>query len=229
MVEEAGLEQQEAGTGEVAVNDQAPAEVPQDSKTETEQLVDLGDGRKLPLEEVRKGYMMQSDYTRKTQELAQQKEDMDRLKADIDRLKYAPQNQEYVDPVQQELNGLKQTTEYLTRQLGKMEAERIIGEINSDAKYQGLFKAKAMEDSLLALHMAKGRGANLKDTADDIFKEITKLQVKEATSTEKKVVTNMQSPTRKAPTGATTMSPPKDFNPSKASWKDLDKVAAEMI
>jgi hypothetical protein len=55
----------------------APEEEPEGEPAPT--TIDLGDGTSVPLEELKAGYLRQSDYTRKTQEVSQQRTQLEPL------------------------------------------------------------------------------------------------------------------------------------------------------
>src|SRR3990167_6202070 len=83
------LVQQDTGEAEVGLTDQTAAAVGQD--TSAAQTFEL-DGERLTPEQIKEwkaGHMMQSDYTRKTQELSQQR---DQLKPYVELADYLKAN-----------------------------------------------------------------------------------------------------------------------------------------
>lgn len=79
--------------GDVDVNSEMPGDgQPEMTEQQIQDLIDLGEGfGQLPLEEVRKGFLRQQDYTRKTQELSEFRKEFEQIKPQYDRL--APYNE----------------------------------------------------------------------------------------------------------------------------------------
>lgn len=73
--DEGDLDEADAEADETADSDeddeQEDGDAEQAASVTDETEVDLGDGRKLPLAELKSGYLRQADYTRKTQEVAE--------------------------------------------------------------------------------------------------------------------------------------------------------------
>lgn len=229
---EVEMENQSTGEAELGLTEQSVAADGSDSIGKEDDLIELPGIGKLSKEEVAKGYLRQQDYTQKTQTLAESREEYNRLLEEAKALRQAPApTNEWQDPERAETEAIKSQLASMSRIVGKMEAEKLLDKINNDPKYRGVFKEKAMEDMLLATHLQKGRGSEIHKTAEEVFKVISKLQLQTEQATEKKVVENLASPTRKAPTGTGggIKTPPKDFDPSKSSWKDLAKIAKQMI
>lgn len=198
------------------------------------------DGEQVTAEQIKEwksGHLMQADYTRKTQELARQQES---LKPVLDLQNYLQSNPDKWtainqvltgdDPTKQELASLKQQQAQLFGHLGKIEAEAAIKEVKADPKYGGMFDEPGFEEALLATHMTKGRSGNLKETADEIFKVVVKREMALKQQTEKETLEKLKDPSRRGLIGSGEgFMPPKDFDPSKADWRDLDKAALSML
>lgn len=198
------------------------------------------DGEKVTPDQIKAwkaGHMMQSDYTRKMQELAKLREEY----APYQQLgTYLQQNpdkaaqiagllQGEADPRDLKISQLEHGVKSLIEMEAKREGEQLLSQVRADAKYGGLFNNKGFEEMLLATHLQKGRGSNLRETADEIHKEWAKVVAETKLSTEKNITKNLSSPTRKPSAQAGTMSPPKGFDPSKISWQDADKLARSML
>lgn len=70
---ESETEEEPAAEGEDAGEVEVEGEEGEEEDEEGVEMVELSDGSKLPLKEVTDGYLRQSDYTKKTQELAEQR------------------------------------------------------------------------------------------------------------------------------------------------------------
>jgi len=240
-------EEQQSVEAEAGVALDQPVEAPSGDSSqpvpEPEQQFDIG-GEQVPLSQLRDGYLRQSDYTRKTQEISQQRDSLKPYVELADYLKANPNHAQNIygylqgnqgaldgtaDPKDMEISQIKTQMNALMGNVGKIEATRIIGEVNSDPKYGGMFKSQTMEDMLLSVHMQKGRQADLKSTADEIFKELNKIKTESKMEGESKVINNLKSPTRKGTVGQGTMTPPKGFNPGTASWSDVEAKAEELL
>jgi hypothetical protein len=248
MAEE--LEQQGTGAEEVGLTDQSDVSVGGDSDANAggsqetgEQFYDVG-GEKLSLQQLQEGYLRTADYTRKTQELAQQRESLKQYQEMEQYLKANPQKaqqiynmlngttNEYgeVDPVKQELLSVKQQTQYMAQQLSRMETEKLLDEVNRDPKYGEMFKDSVMEKALLSTHMQLGRRGSLKETAEEMFKVITRREVDAKKKAEDVIKQNLSSATRKSgASGGKAMNTPKAFSPSSMSERDLDAEALKML
>lgn len=102
MVEAEKQEPQQEAPQESAVVDSAPQTEPETTEatetqtepetteTATPQYVEV-DGKQIPIDELTKGYMMQSDYTRKTQELAREKKRLEEAQRLYDMVQKDPQ------------------------------------------------------------------------------------------------------------------------------------------
>lgn len=241
------VEQQEPATEEVALSDQTPEVPVQDSQETTpepvvEQTFDL-DGKKLTSEEIRKGFMMQEDYTQKTQDVSRQRDELkpfvelqsywnNLVKTDPQKAQQVYQvlngRGEEVDPRDMKLQQIEGTLQGVIAENSKKEAQNRIDGIKSNKKYGGIFDDPAMEELLLATSLQKN-DLNLTKTADNIHKLILGMKTDTKLATEKQIKDNLKSPTRKGTPGGDTKSPPAGFNPSKASDSDLRARAVEML
>lgn len=96
--EEGGNEQDDEAQGnpegetlsDETANDGSPNETEAKAEGEPEAdeatMIDLGDGVKVTLDEVREGFMLKADHTRKTQALAQDREALSQRLAEVDQL-----------------------------------------------------------------------------------------------------------------------------------------------
>lgn len=151
------------------------------------------DGQKVSLEEARKGYLRQSDYTKKSTELAEAKRVYDELSG------YASKNQDkwqkivafmqgasdlgtsqngtskqpdFSDMTKKEFDALRSEIKQRDEILGKIVLERDMERINSTEKYGGFFKDDANKKMLLKLArgMAGDSGfESLQAVADEFF------------------------------------------------------------
>lgn len=248
MDELENAEQLTEGTAELGLTEQADA-TPEDSAASTaapEPEIEIernGQVIRVPFNQakdyVSKGY----DYTQKTQELARER---DALKPYQEMATYLQSNPDKaqaiynllaqeqvqgVDPVQQKIQQLEYTTQQLIQQNSQERLNSMLNSLNSDEKYKGMFKDKEMEEILLAtaLQLKKYNEAGLREVADRIHGKFLKTQVEAEKAGEKKVISNLSSPTRKGETGTGSFTPPKGFDPSKASWKEINQRAVEML
>ena len=90
--EQAAAEQAAAAAAEAEAAAQAAAAEGDDGgeaaggeeeSAEGVEMVDMGDGNQIPLDELVKGHLRQSDYTKKTQELAEQRRALEDEKAGL--------------------------------------------------------------------------------------------------------------------------------------------------
>ena len=249
MDEIMNAEQQDQGGAEVGLTDQTVADTGGDSVAETAApMPDIefdrnGQVVKVPFDQakdyVSKGY----DYTQKTQELAQMRESLkpyqemeSYLQANPDKARevynlLSGQAGQEIDPVQQKLAQQDMVLNQLVNQNAKATVDNMLSTINSDEKYEGLFKDKEMEEFLIAnaLQTRQMDMAGLKGVADRIHKKVLGFQVKSQKAGEQKVIQNLQSPTRKTEKGTGSFAPPAGFNPAKASWKELRERAESML
>lgn len=98
-----GVKLKEAANAGVQVGAEPETEEVVDSETEIEVeekeqefLIELDDGTKLTAEEVKKGYLRQNDYSRKTKELATEREYIKENKALLDTISQNKEAQEYL-------------------------------------------------------------------------------------------------------------------------------------
>lgn len=197
---------------------------------------------KVPFNEakeyVQKGY----DYTQKTMELAKERETLKPyqematfLQSNPDKAqaiyKLLTEQDGEVDPIQQKVGYLENVTNQLIQQSSRERLDNMLNSIRGEEKYEGLFKDPEMEELLLAtaLQTRKTDFDGLKGVADKIHKKWLKSSVDAEKKGEKKVIDNLNSPTRKGESGKGTFVPPKDFDPAKASWKELSQRAVEML
>lgn len=87
-IEEFVAEMQAEETGE-AESSETPTEQPAEAEAEQEQTFEV-QGQQLTIDELKKGYMQESDYTRGKQELARMREEAEAMKAAVDRFYETP-------------------------------------------------------------------------------------------------------------------------------------------
>lgn len=242
--EQQGLETAEVGltdqTADVQGGDSAETAATPEPEYEIERN---GQVVKVPYSQakdyVAKGY----DYTQKTQELARERDSLkpyqemaSYLQANPDKAQaiynlLSEQQAQGVDPVQQKLGHLEAMTNQLIQQNSQEKLNNMLSKIHNDEKYEGLFKDGDMEEILLAtaLQTKKFDESGLREVADRIHGKWLKANVESEKKGEQKVVKNLASPTRKGETGTGTFNPPKNFDPAKASWKDIAARAKEML
>lgn len=242
-------EQSKGGGTELGLTEQAGAAGSENSGENGSQTsggvtYDL-DGEQITAEQIKEwkaGHMLQADYTRKTQELAAQREQLKPVQETLDYLKANPdkaqqvynalygQNGE-VDPIQQQLRQTQQMVNQLIKESSLQKVNSMVDSIKNDPKYGELFKDAEMEELLLATAMQTGKTnlGDLKGVADRLFAKVTKFQVKAEQTGAEKTVKNLQSPTRKGEAGKGTYSPPKDFDPTKVDAKTAREVAASFL
>lgn len=171
---------------EIAVTEETPSEQPiMDSQTEGEEVTnttDLSeeenvqdvqdvqdtpqyinlDGEQLTLEQIKEfkqGYLRQSDYTKKTQILAQERE---RLKEAVELYEYLQNNPEIAQKLVEEDTGVKNIAPTQENQMLK-DLSYKIATIELDAQLNNL-KAKDPDlDEIELLTIANQRGVNLDD------------------------------------------------------------------
>lgn len=241
------LEQQDQGAETVGITDQGDALAGGDSEGaggSQEQFFDVN-GEKLTLQQLQEGYLRTSDYTRKTQELAEQRntlkpyQEMEQyLKANPDKAQriyqYLQGNNEAfaaeeVDPIKQELFGVKAQTQYMAQQLAAMERDRMLNEVNSDEKYKGMFKSPTFEKALLATHMQLGRKGHLRETAEEMYKEVAKRELDAEKRKEEIIKKNLSSATRQSSAGNKSMATPADKDLSSMDERALSAEALKML
>jgi len=244
MVDE-GTEQQGLDAGaEVGEADQsAEAQVGDSGQAaQPEQAYEIernGQVVKVPYSEakdyVSKGY----DYTQKTQELARERASLAPYQEMATYLQSNPDKAQAIynmlsqeqDPVQQKMAHLESVTNQLIQQNSQEKLNGMLDKIRNDEKYEGLFKDTDMEELMLATALQTKRTDfdGLKGVADKIHSKWLKSSVESERKGSQKVIQNLNSPTRKGETGKGTFVPPKDFDPAKASWKEISQRAVEML
>lgn len=246
---EENLEQQNLGAETTDINGQVAVAEGGDSNVDQvqETLYEI-DGEKIPVSQIKQwksGHLMQSDYTKKTQELAKERERFapyqqleTYLQSNPDKAQQVysilsgqqqAANQEEVDPVMQKMSALERQVNILVGETSKQKVDKMIDEINADEKYAGLFKNDKFEKLLLSTAMQTGKTNKLREVADEIHELISGLKADSKLETEKNVIKNLNSATRQTPSGKGTMGAPKGFDASGSSWSDLDKKALEMF
>ena len=252
--------QQALGAGEVAVSDQttdsgggdtgeaggSEAEGSEKGTQSQEQFYDVS-GEKLTLKQLQEGYLRTSDYTRKTQELASQR---DQLKPYQEMATYLQTNRDKAiaierylqgdkdaliehlqgetDPIKQELYSLKAQNQQLQQGFYRMQTDRQMDDVNNDPKYNGLFKDKEYEAELL--RNASYDRVPLKTAADRLFKLITKREVAAGQEAEKKITNNLNSPTRRTISSSRgTMNAPATSDPRKMTERQLHDEAMRIM
>ena len=85
-----------------------------------------------------------------------------------------------------------------------------------------------MENALLGLAL-QNNDLDLKGTAEKMYGAFANMKASTRIETEKKLAENRNTPTRKAGKVGGTMSPPKGFDPAKASQREIDERALEML
>lgn len=168
---------------EIAVTEETPSEQPiMDSQTEGEEVTNTSDlseeenvqdiqdtpqyieldGEQLTLEQIREfkqGYLRQSDYTKKTQILAQERE---RLKEAVELYEYLQNNPEIAQRLVEEDTGVKNIAPTQENQMLK-DLSYKIATIELEAQLNNL-KAKDPDlDEIELLTIANQRGVNLDD------------------------------------------------------------------
>jgi hypothetical protein len=232
------VEQQSQGQETVGLTDQVSAPSGGDSAA---QVYDIG-GEQVTVDQIKQwksGFMMNDDYTRKTQELAQMRDELKPYREMADYLKANPTQAQRVynalseqpadiDPKDAKVQQLERVVQGMIIENSKKDAANRIERVKGDPKYDGLFNNQAMEELLLAKALQTG-DFDLGKTADEIHKVVLGMKASTKLETERKIQQNLNSPTRQGVSGAGTISVPKEFNPSKASSRDLEKVAMEML
>lgn len=239
------LEQQDLNTEAVGITDQAEGVVDGDSGGAggSEQSYDVN-GEKLSLQQLQEGYLRTADYTRKTQELAQQRDGLKQYQEMESYLKSNPDKATRIyqylngnpdafnaedDPIKQELASVKYQNQQIWQQVGNIQTERMIDDINRDERYDGVFKSPMLEKALLATHMQLGRKGHLRETADELHKELLKREVTAEKNKEAIMKQNLNSATRRSPATTKTMGVPADRSVSKMSDRELAAEALKML
>jgi hypothetical protein len=200
------------------------------------------DGEQVTVDQIKQwkqGHLMQSDYTRKTQELSQRYkpyEEMDAfLQANPDKaqniynyLQGQPLVQQEVDPRDQKITQLERDVNRMMFDNSRKEAQTRIEAIKGDAKYGAVFKDPVMEELLLSKAL-QTKDYDLKSTAEQIYKVVNDLKATTKIETEKTIQSNLSSPTRKGGVTKSSYEPPKGFDPSKVSSRELDAKALDML
>ena len=187
---------------------------------------------------VSKGY----DYTQKTQELARERDSLKPYQEMATYLQSNPDKAQQiyqmltnagqdVDPVQQKLAHQEMILNQVIQQSSRRELDGMLDKIRGDEKFEGLFKDPDMEELLLAQALQTKRTdfEGLKSVATKIHKKILGVRVDSKKAGAQEVIKNLNSPTRKGESGTGSYAPPKGFDPAKASWKELNQRAVEML
>ena len=171
------------------------------------------DGKPVPIDELKKGYLRQSDYTRKTQELARERQKAQIAEDFYEKVKSNPElaqrlatdfDLKHVDPVQSEMMELKQNYYDLL-------LEKKIGELQSSYDdFDPIEVIKVAQEMNLgydnledAYHIYKSRsGASAPaDTLDvEALKEQIRQELKQELQSEVDTTTIIQSGGQNAPT-----------------------------
>lgn len=204
------------------------------------------DGEKVPVSKIKEwksGHLMQSDYTRKTQELATIRQQYEPYKqvhdyvqqnpdkwAEIQKIvdPYAGQPQQpYIDP---EVQRVAIQNQRLQSQLTSLQLKTMLSDVKQDPKYGGIFQDPDMENLLLEKMLARpdvNTNPNVhREAAEKLHEFINKSRAKAILEGEEKVKKEIQG---RPTAGKGTMTPPAKFDPAKASKKELRNVAMEML
>ena len=99
------------------------------------------DGQQVSIDELKNGYLRQSDYTRKTQELAQQRRDVEQANEFLERLKQNPELAQQLgyDPQQAEIERIQQQNSDLLLERELMELSTKYDDFDEQAVLQVAF------------------------------------------------------------------------------------------
>lgn len=242
MVEQQVTEQPIEAQAELALSEQAAPAPTEDSAKQA--AFDI-DGEQVTADQIKAwkaGHLMQSDYTRKMQELSQQRDSLkpyeemagylqanpDKAQQIYNYLQGQPLAQEDADPREMKINQLERTVQNLVYQTSQREATQRLNEIKNEPKYNGLFNNPQIEELLISRAL-QTKDYNLKSSAEAIHKAILDMKADTKLETEKQIQANLKSPTRKGGGAGGAKEPPAQFNPSNASPKDLDALALDML
>ena len=229
-----------AGTTEGTTEGQGTAGAGDSANQEVSYEVD---GEKVPVSKIKEwksGNLMQADYTKKTQELSEQRKQLEPyLQAhqwsqqnpdkwgQVQAIINEGQNQSYVDPEVQKMNVQNQQ---LKAQLTNLQLRTMMNEVKQDPKYGGVFNDPDTENMLLEKMLARtdvNSNPNVhKESAEKLFEFINKGRAKAILEGEDKIKKEIQG---RPSAGKGTMSLPAKFDPSKASPKELRQAAVDML
>ena len=168
---EAATEPVEAEAQEPEEGAEAVAEEPAEAEAaaESEDMVDLGNGEQVPLSELLKGYSRQSDYTRKTQELAEQRKAFEAERAGIDQER------------QQALAGLQQLSAQLQAELARtqpspQDLEQL--RLRDPAEWSARMYEQQQRQQLVQFAQAQQAQVEAQERAQRVPQEIAALQAK---------------------------------------------------
>ncbi len=222
------------------------------------QTFDVG-GQQVSVDDLKAGYLRQSDYTAKTQELSTQKDSLKQTQELADYLKANPKLAQSIydtankhtqfgdggidgdiDPSQIKIAQLERRTASNEQELARRDTNDVIDKIIGDPKYNGIFSNdQEFQEAFMAVALTKtpSRATKgevdsiLRKSADNWFKKITGLKADTMINAEKKVLENLNSPTRKATVGAGTMATPKgiDLKGIKMGSRELDDLGLKAL
>lgn len=204
--------------------------------------ISLGE-EKVPISKVkewRSGHMMQSDYTKKTQELANQRKELEPyLQAhqwsqqnpdkwqQVQSIMQGGQSNQYIDP---EVQKVAFENQQLRGQMTEIKLKQMLSEVKNDSKYNGFFNDPEAETLLLEKMLARPDINNNphahKEAAEKLFEYTNKQRARAILEGEEKIKKEIQG---RPAAGKGTMSPPPKFDPSKASKRELRETALSML
>lgn len=216
------------------------ASVPTGDPVET--VVDLGE-EKVPISKVKEwksGHMMQSDYTKKTQELANQRKELEPYMQahqwsqqnpdkwqQVQSIIQGGQSNQYIDP---EVQKVAFENQQLKSQLTNVQLRVMLNEVKGDSKYGGYFNDPEAEtlllEKMLARHDVNSNPNVHKESAEKLYEFSNKTRAKAILEGEDRIKKEIQG---RPVAGKGTMSPPSKFDPSKASRKELRNTALGML
>jgi Fe-S-cluster formation regulator IscX/YfhJ len=236
-------------TAEVVETNSINEQVPVQQKEEP--VFDI-DGEQVKLSDIKSwksGHLMQADYTRKSQELAKERDGLKPYQELGDFIQKNPAfgqvlgkvAQEYVqkgpealqnylpeiDPREVKVQQLESTLHSLIVDSSREKSNQRLDAIRNDPKYGGIFKDKEAEDLLLAKALQTG-DLELKKTADSIHKFFVGKIADAKLQTQKQVQLNKAAPTRKGTTGIPVMEIP-SVDRSRMTSRELDRQALDML
>lgn len=143
----------ESTTGQPTVNDPQTGQATAPDEVETVEV----NGEKVTLDELKAGYMRQSDYTKKTQELSQERKQIEGDKRAFSRTSTAKEEEREVDPdVQKAIELLKDHGVVTKEDLKQLQAQQ-----EDERKLQRLLEAnpdlKGKEDAIKAIGKTDNR------------------------------------------------------------------------
>jgi len=171
--EEEGAEETEEGP---------PAEV---EGGEAVEMVDMGDGTQVPLEELVKGSLRQADYTRKTQELAEQRKALEQEKQALmaQHAQAGAQLHELTEQLQRELKAAEESidldklraedpAEYSAKLLDLQRKKEL--ENAARAQQEALYQQQRYEIVMRERAALESSNEAFKENFDDTYSELTK-------------------------------------------------------